>query len=296
MKQIALTWTVLLLSVALGCQPRFVADTYSVIEITDRVTGSPVAGAEVQLASVLFKSWEEENDSSDAIRVAPTGEFGRTLIPLSRAGDAPFDVVLHLTVELGERRETFQLDNDDDASVTGNEFIIRVLDTQAPPPEPPVLRVVEGSDPVLIEVEGYVRTLGVCSNAEPRVIWRVSSINGQYYLDSVAVGSIPDGFEDTSLRHVFAEGISTVQASSCPVWVYGDEFPDEGFTAFAFPLFPSEYIRSESYCIDDAGAAISCNAVEQGKQDVDPYNECDDTNQTHLDWKVRLPNNGNSCS
>ncbi len=233
----------------IGCESfPFSSSTYTLIEVTDRVTGAPITGAEIVTGSATFFRGEAQFDS---VMVGPTDEAGRSYMPVGRMGGAPFDVVLSISIESGERRETIDVMNRTGESVSRGLFTLEVINADAPPPPLPALRAIEGTRPVQMEM-GYFGVVGVCSVAGDEVVWEIICPVEPFYLDHISVGSMPKGcFDNTWLRTT--RGMIPM---SCPVSTAG--LPQDGFVPYATTPLESELSSSDPYCLDSTGAATTC--------------------------------------
>jgi len=246
----------LFLIVFVSCDSFNVDEGFTVIKVLNLETSEPVNGATIAVKGFL----NIDGFAQDVfLPVAPTDELGQTIIPVKNAipvyGRVSNKTVqLFIMISFEGKLDTVALENVTGAMSQGEHVMVEVVSTTAPPPKPPTLRAVNGSNPVQIEVQGYIAEIGVCSNETNKVIWEIGNNFSSFpYLDVAEVGLTPEGFTDQLT--MFSEG----DLPDCPVVIKSSD-PPEGFTIFALPA-PSglDLIRSqESYCVDEGGAATTC--------------------------------------
>lgn len=229
-----------------GCDSfAFLSATYSVFEVSDLPTGVPIEGA-----SVIVRYYAAGNNTS---RLRPTDENGLTHLPLSRAGSRPYQPVLKVSVSLGDQADEVDIPNGNDEVAEGEHFRIRIVDASAPPPPPPVAVAVRGSIPPTIELDGYVEDVVVCSNDTRQIVWAIGSAgNGQYYLESVQIGSVPEGFSD--FTYILTE--SGEEARPCPDAVSIGQ--SGGLTIYFGLPFEETYYSQDRYCLGSVGEVVDC--------------------------------------
>lgn len=247
---------VALLGTLAGCSP--CADvTYTSLEVCDVLQGAPVTGAEVSFRAT-GDALEYELSETPERDAMPTNEEGRTLLPVFAFVGTESEVVFDLTIRAGELRETLVLRNSVGEAAAGEHFQVRVLDTQAQAPAPPVLHAVEGSNPVVLEVNAYVGELGVCDYATRDVVWAISS-SWTPFVVSATVGRVPELFVDvTLLEEYLTEGV-TRTSRPCPVFLGEISFRPGGFIAYGVAPFVNEYFTSATYCLTAEGAVTACD-------------------------------------
>lgn len=222
---------------------------FSLLEVVDAGSNKPVEGAEVKVSGVVVAMYGTVTDIP--VRVAPTDQLGYTFVPVVSLVELASQVVLHVTMESGTVSETLDVDWRDGASVMGHNFAVRVVQTQSSVPPPPVLRVVDGSNPPLIEVNGYIRDIGVYSHASDQVIWEIVSYANKAYVETVSVGEIPEDFED---------GMQSYPNGVIPHPIAPNQpLSSESYTVYASLPFSNDYVFSDPYCLSDTGTVIPCS-------------------------------------
>jgi hypothetical protein len=227
--------------------------TYTVLEVTDAETGDPVAGAIITVLEPGAVKYHAHEDVP--ISTAPTDDEGHTIVPVE-TDHRTSDVVLDLCIKRGGvAEEQLRLVNRAGDSATGARSSVTVVDNDAAEPGPPLLMAVPGTGAPLLEIDGYIRSVGVCSADSGEIAWRISTSHRGYY-DAIPVGSVPELFRDSTRRGVVIDGVSTTEPIPCPFPV--SDAPSGSFTIFARPIFGNEILVGQRYCLDESGLVIDC--------------------------------------
>lgn len=228
-----------------GCWPPIV-DRWTVIEITDAASNTIISGATLMVSGTV----ELDPDYDPIITVAPTDELGRTLIPTTAYVSDANKMILSIRIQHDDRQEVIQVRNLARASTRGEHFRVRILDTDALAPEPPRMLAITGSNPPMIEIQGYAGTFVVCSNAlrdrDRATVWRIWT-ETRYYIDErIVVDTVaPAGF--------------VLRQPSDHCFAPTSEFR-EGFTAYSIEVNGNTYSQGPTYCLDETDAVSDCRA------------------------------------
>jgi hypothetical protein len=223
-----------ILRAGFACQPNFVDDSWTRIEVTDQATGDPLQGAQLTVPrDIYFETPEGE------VIAKPTDESGQTAFPLTRIGNQPYAGTLLITVSHQGQSDLLALANYTGTTVAGSHFRLRIVDSEAADPGPPVPRI--DSDADRIDINGYVRGLVICDCASRRAEWGVSGIG---YVVTFMLGTVPEGLSDADNHD-----------SSC---MYNELGCSAGLVALAYPPLTNDVQVSERFCIQEDDDIVTC--------------------------------------
>lgn len=222
---------------------------YTLIEVRNDATGEVVTGAVV----LLHDAWLDPFPILSPVTVAPTNQEGRTFLAVFREGMRPFSGTLQLTITFDGMSTDLSVENRESASVSDGQLTITVIDTLAPSPPPPTLRVLPATSPPTVEL-GYVGFVGACELQSGSLIWDINCSGvptGTFYPNSAEVGIIPEGCIDELAR--FPQ--DTIQ--ECPIDRAGRGSGGQ-FIVYATLPFGEATFVSPPYCLDEQERVIEC--------------------------------------
>jgi hypothetical protein len=206
------------------------------LEVQNAATREAVVGAEVFVGGV------------SGLPLAATDALGRTLVPV----DPPEAGSLRLTIRTPDASEFLEVENRTGLLAVGEHFALMVIDADAPPPPLPTIGVIAGTKPPELHVGGYVDMIGVCSARTGDVIWEVAANLG-FFIDQVAVGSVPIGFMDTTELPVSSGSVAK------PCYLSLSDVNPNAFVVFAGGLYFGDIVAVDSYCLGTTGGAVECS-------------------------------------
>ncbi len=168
---------------------------YTCIELTARETSEPAVGAQLTVARLETGYAYAQLGDGVPTPAAPTDETGEVCFPVTSR--AFFDGTLSISVAGPEQEETVDVANEIGAEAEGDTLRVRVrtVDGDAPPWS---ACVDFGSDPPVIHVNGYMRSISICENGTGVREWGIRSPLDFPYVTTVVVGDVPDEFTDVT--------------------------------------------------------------------------------------------------
>lgn len=220
---------------------------FTLVEIADSDSHTPINGARVSVSAMPRTVSVEP--SRQPIPLAPTGIDGLTLIPVTtRRTSLPngYEGRWELRIRFEDRFEVLEVSNTIGAMAVGEQYAVRVLETRSAPPPVPVVVATRGTNPPVLEVNGYVGDIWVCDNVADEYLWRVRALERYPYVTSITVGEFPGGFitaYDGSVRCLVGHADPPPGALQRTVAIYDPASQDFQF---------------HGYCVDQDGAVTGC--------------------------------------
>lgn len=237
-----------------GCSADEVVGTFTTLSISDSSTSEPVVGATIDVIEHVSTPNSLVGGLGQSSTVCtPTDDQGETLCAVYSVNGRTEDVRLTVNVATDQSNESLQIDNRPALTTAGESFTIRIISVDAEAPLPPTLRVVPLSDPVEIEIDGFLRLLKVCDRDTRAELWSIStSTTLGSYLDRVVVGTIPISFGERTTE-------PGVPSFVCSEVLVGQNYPVQSLVVVGTLPFGNVRILSDPFCKDSSGAAVSCD-------------------------------------
>ncbi len=236
-----------------GCSADEVVGTFTTLSVSDSNTSEPIVGATIEVAEYVSTPNSLVGGlgpSSTTCR--PTDDRGESFCQVATVNGKTDDVRLAVNVLHGLVYESLQMDNRPTLTVAGESFRVTIISVQAEAPPTPTLRVVPLSNPVKIEINGFLRVLQICDRDTQTELWRISTgIDLGSYLDRVVVGTIPISFGEKTTE-------PGVPSFVCSEVLAGQDYPAQSLVVVGTLPFGNVRILSDPFCKDTSGAAINC--------------------------------------
>lgn len=186
--------------------------SFTIVEVADSATGQKLR--DIDLSSIGIAVRFPGIRIADEVRLKPTDDGGRTVIPIGFLGNEAKEP-LQFDVIVGS--DVIRVSNSNQAVALGYAVMVSVLDTSADPPDLSEPFVIPNSLPPAIAIGGIVTQIVICSNSDSIVEWRLASdiANGRF-VSAVVIGESISGFIDTTTDGGIITTDGEIQPPKCP--------------------------------------------------------------------------------